>query len=47
MKPNLGDLEWAEGTYPTPYGEVHISAKKQDGEVIVSVDAPEEITIKY
>lgn len=46
IKPNLGDLEWAEGTYPTPYGDVFISAKKQDGETVVSVEAPKEITIK-
>lgn len=47
IKPNLGDLEWAEGTYPTPYGDVFISAKKQGEETIVSVDAPEGMTIKY
>ena len=45
VKPNLGDLEWAEGTYPTPYGKVFISVRKQDGETVVSVDAPEEIRI--
>ena len=45
IKPNLGDLEWAEGTYPTPYGDVFISAKKKNGETVVSVDAPNEIRI--
>lgn len=47
VKPNLGDLEWAEGTYPTPYGDVSISVKKQGGKMVVSVDAPEQIVIKY
>ncbi len=45
IKPNLGDLEWAEGVYPTPYGDVLISAKKQGGEVKVRVEAPGDVTI--
>ena len=45
IKPDLGSLEWAEGTYPTPYGEVSVSAKRKNGEVVVEVKAPEEISI--
>lgn len=47
IKPNLGDLEWADGTYPTPYGDVFISVRKHGEETVLSVDAPKKITIKY
>ena len=34
ISPNLGDLEWAEGSFPTPYGDIKISHKKgADGKV--------------
>ena len=29
VEPHLGDLEWAKGTYPTPYGEITVSHVKQ------------------
>ncbi len=46
ITPNLGDLEWAKGTYPTPYGEVRISLKKlEDGTIETLVEAPKEITV--
>ncbi|MBQ3133468.1 MAG: alpha-L-rhamnosidase [Clostridia bacterium] len=45
IQPHLGDLEWASGTYPTPYGIVSVSAKKVDGQIVVEVDAPKEIEI--
>lgn len=47
IKPNLGSLAWAEGTYPTPYGEVSVSARKQNGEVVVEVKAPEGVQVIY
>ena len=47
VRPNLGDLTWVEATYPTPYGVVRISHKKNEkGEIETKIDAPEEITIK-
>ena len=46
VKPNLGGLSWAEGTYPTPNGSIFVRAEKQpDGTVAVTVDAPDGIKI--
>ena len=45
VTPQLGNLEWAEGSYPTPYGKVLISAKKENGQVTVSVKAPDEVCV--
>ena len=46
VEPHLGDLEWAKGTYPTPYGEIIVSHVKQaDGSIETTVDAPEEIEV--
>ncbi len=45
IQPDLGDLEWAEGTYPTPYGIVTISARKVDGQVVLDVQAPSGVEI--
>lgn len=47
IKPNLGNLEWAKGTYPTPYGVIKVSHKKKaDGSIETIVDAPEEMVIE-
>jgi len=46
IQPNLGDLEWAEGTYPTPHGVIKVSHKKNtDGGLETVVDAPACIEI--
>lgn len=46
IEPHLGDLEWAKGTYPTPYGEISVSHVRQaDGSVATEVDVPEEVEI--
>lgn len=46
IKPNLGDLEWVEGTFPTPYGVIEISHKKGlDGKIISTINAPKEIKL--
>lgn len=46
IRPNLGNLEWAEGSFPTPYGDIHIShTKDKDGKIRSKIDAPEEIRI--
>lgn len=47
ITPHLGDLEWAEGTFPTPLGVVYIKHVKGDDEKITStVNAPDGIKIK-
>lgn len=46
ITPNLCDLDWAEGTYPTPYGLVKVRhEKKADGEILTWLEAPKEIHI--
>lgn len=46
IAPHLGDLDWAEGTFPTPYGDIHISHKKDaDGKVRSKIKAPKGVRI--
>ena len=46
ITPHLGDLEFADGTFPTPYGVVSVRhTKLSDGSVSSEVDAPEEVKI--
>lgn len=46
IRPRLGDLEWVEGTFPTPYGQVFVSHKKTDeGKTESVVEAPKEVEI--
>jgi alpha-L-rhamnosidase len=46
IEPQLGDLTWAQGTYPTPKGIIHIRHEKQsDGSIISEIKAPEGIKI--
>lgn len=46
VKPFLGDLDWAEGALPTPYGAVHVRHKKlQDGSIETEINSPKEITV--
>lgn len=45
IEPHLGDLEWVEGTFPTPKGDVHISHRKQNGKIVTKVKAPKGVKI--
>ena len=45
VKPNLGDLSWAKGTYATPFGPISVSAKRVGDEIVTEIDAPKEIEI--
>lgn len=46
IEPHLGDLEWAEGTYPTPLGIIEIRHEKQsDGTIKSNIKAPEGIEV--
>lgn len=41
IKPNLGRLAWAEGSYPTPKGLIRVRHEKQaDGSVTSTIDLP-------
>jgi hypothetical protein len=44
IEPHLGDLDWAEGSYPTPKGMVHVRHEKlTNGTIKTTVKAPEGI----
>ena len=46
VEPHLGDLQWAEGTVPTPYGDIKLSHRKgNDGKVVSKIEVPEGIKI--
>lgn len=45
VKPQLGKLNWAKGTYATPYGLVEVKVSKNKEEIHVDVLAPKEIEI--
>jgi alpha-L-rhamnosidase len=46
IKPNLGDLQWVEGTFPTPYGIVNIKHKKlANGKIETKADGPKQVKI--
>lgn len=46
VEPNLGDLKFAEGTFPTPYGIVKVKhVRLADGKVQTTVSAPKEVRI--
>ena len=46
IKPNLGNLSWAKGTYPTPYGIISVECKRlENGEIHTKWTAPEEIEV--
>lgn len=46
IKPNLCDLEWVEGSFPTPYGEIEISHRKgANGKIVTNVKAPKQVKI--
>ncbi len=46
IKPNLGDLKFAEGTFPTPFGLITVKHEKmKDGSIKSTIKAPKEIKI--
>ncbi|HCC86011.1 MAG TPA: alpha-L-rhamnosidase [Porphyromonadaceae bacterium] len=46
IRPNLGDLAFAEGSFPTPYGVVTVKHVKQaDGSIKSEIKAPKEVKI--
>jgi hypothetical protein len=46
IEPHLGDLEWVEGTFPTPMGVVSIKHKKgANGKIISDIKAPKGVKI--
>jgi alpha-L-rhamnosidase len=46
IKPNLGNLNWVKGTFPTPYGIVKITnSKLANGTVKTEYTAPKEVKV--
>ena len=46
ITPHLGDLEWAKGSFPTPYGDITIShTRKADGSIKSEIKAPRGVKI--
>lgn len=47
IAPMLGTLDWAEGTYPTPRGPIHVRHERQpDGSIRSWVTSPEGVAIE-
>ena len=46
ISPNLGDLQWVEGSFPTPHGDIIIRHERGlDGKIVSSVKAPEGVKV--
>ena len=46
ITPHLGDLQWAKGSFPTPYGDITIShTRKADGSIKTEIDAPRGVKV--
>ncbi|MBN1419168.1 MAG: alpha-L-rhamnosidase, partial [Planctomycetes bacterium] len=47
IAPQLGDLAWAEGTYPTPLGPIRVRHERRpDGTISSKIDAPPGIRVE-
>ncbi len=47
IEPHLADLEWAEGSFPTPLGVIKVRHRKNSQGVVVStIEAPEGMIVK-
>jgi len=46
IEPHLGDLEWVEGTFPTPMGVLTVKhTRLKNGKIKTEVNAPDGVTI--
>ena len=46
ISPQLGSLKWAEGTYPTPRGPIHVRHERQpDGSIKTDVKVPDGVKV--
>ncbi len=46
IKPNLAGLSFAEGKIPTPYGEIFVSHRNENGKIVSEIDLPEGVEIE-
>ena len=40
IAPDLGDLAWAEGSIPTPHGQIHVRAAQTAGKMMLTLTVP-------
>ncbi len=45
VKPDLGNLQYVTGKFPTPYGVLSITAKKTENGVDLDISAPKEVQV--
>jgi len=46
IDPHLGDLQWVNGAYPTPYGVIKVEhTREENGKIKTFFEAPDEIEI--
>jgi hypothetical protein len=46
IEPHLGDLDWVEGSYPTPFGAIKVRHEKQsDGSIKSEIELPKGIKL--
>lgn len=45
INPKLGNLAFANGKFPTPYGVVSVEAKQENGNTVAVISAPKEIEV--
>lgn len=45
ISPDIGNLEWVDIKYPTPYGIVRIESSKENGQIKTKITAPDGIEI--
>jgi hypothetical protein len=41
IRPQLGDLEWAEGVVPSPKGDIPVRVQKKGGKLLLATTVPE------
>lgn len=45
INPKLGNLDWVNIEYPTPYGNIFINCRKEHGATITNISAPKEVKV--
>lgn len=45
IEPHLGDLEWVKGSYPTPYGNIYVEHKIENGNIVSKVSVPDGVEV--
>lgn len=46
INPDLGNLKWAKGTIPTPFGIISAEHHVENGKIVSKIDVPEGVSIE-